>query len=282
MRAFLFYIDDWLSSKKIDLMDAHEERGYLRLLLRAATEPDCGLPNDDSQLAVFSKLGAQWFRPTKDKEFRLGSKTSGEKLRDCFFKRDGRLYNERLLREFNHQNEVREKRIAAGSRGGNSKAIAIANAKQTGKQKPTNDVCVCVSDSSSEVSKENLEATTSRSHVNPKPHAIRDEDWFEFRIEAESAGMSGSEPDWDDAWFFQWRVMSFEERFAARKGISDRLGKEDPAVKSLPQNYLKQRKWERKIREPSGSASFRDFQKNEALERKMRERGEIHGSTSRI
>jgi uncharacterized protein YdaU (DUF1376 family) len=153
VRAFLFYIDDWLSSKKIDLMDAGEERGYLRLLLRAATEPDCGLPNDDAQLAVFSKLGSQWFRPTKDKEFRLGEKTSGMKLRECFFEQNGRLYNERLLKEFNHQNEVREKRVQAGSRGGNSRANALANAQQTGKQKATNDVCVSVSSFKEERSK---------------------------------------------------------------------------------------------------------------------------------
>lgn len=287
MRAFLFYIDDWLSSKKVDLMDAHEERGYLRLLLRAATETDCGLPDDDSQLAVFSKLGAQWFKPTKEKDFRLGEKTSGQKLRECFFVRDGRLFNERLLKEWEYQKSISEKR---------SKASAAGNAKRwhkesdkvpidiaSGCQTHPNDVCVCVSGSSSEVSEENLGLQNSQRSLRPKPSPIRDEDWFEFRVEAESAGMSGSEPDWNEAWFFQWRVMSFEERFAARKGVSDRQGKDDPALKSLPQNYLQKRKWERKIRDPSGSlGSNRDLEKQSALERKMRERGELHGSEKRV
>jgi uncharacterized protein YdaU (DUF1376 family) len=54
--AFLFYVEDWLSSTAIDLMTAAEERGYLRLLLHAWKNPDCGLPNDDRILAHLSKL----------------------------------------------------------------------------------------------------------------------------------------------------------------------------------------------------------------------------------
>jgi hypothetical protein len=117
MRAFLMYIDDWLASKKIARMDAYEERGYLRLLLRAASEPDCGLPDNDAELAIYSKLGQQWYRQSKDKDFRIDEKTSGQKLRDCFFVKDGRLFNERLLREFEHQQEVQAKRAKAGVAG---------------------------------------------------------------------------------------------------------------------------------------------------------------------
>jgi hypothetical protein len=71
MEAILLYIDDWNSSKKIEMMDAAEERGYLRLLMRAAKEPDCGLPDDDAPLAVISRLGAQWKRAAREAGFRV-------------------------------------------------------------------------------------------------------------------------------------------------------------------------------------------------------------------
>jgi uncharacterized protein YdaU (DUF1376 family) len=121
MRAFLMYIDDWLSSKHIHRMDANEERGYLRLLLYAATEPDCGIPDDDQELASISMLGKQWFEPTKEEAKRFRNQTSGEKLRQSFVAKDGRLFNPRLLKEFEYQKEVSEKRKAAGVASGQSR-----------------------------------------------------------------------------------------------------------------------------------------------------------------
>jgi uncharacterized protein YdaU (DUF1376 family) len=100
--AFLLYVDDWLSSTAIDLMSAAEERGYLRLLMHAWKSPDCGLPNDDPTLAKLSKLGGGW------------RGQSGERVRAQFFARDGRLFNDRLLRERQHQQSVRESRSNAG------------------------------------------------------------------------------------------------------------------------------------------------------------------------
>lgn len=138
-RAFLVYVDDWLASKKIECMDAHEERGYWRLLLHEYTEPDCGLPDNDQTLAVWSKLGSQWWRLTREKRLRTEGLTSGAKIRSCFELRDGRLYNDRLLKEWNHQQEVRSARAAAGLQGGrprkkqllfNEKANGLVNEKQ--------------------------------------------------------------------------------------------------------------------------------------------------------
>lgn len=185
MRAFLFYIDDWLSSKQIARMDATEERGYLRLLLYAATEPDCGLPNEEAELAIISMIGEQWGKVTIDPKKRFKGETSGKKVMRCFIEKDGRLYNERLLKEFGHQKEVARKRSEAGSRGGkqssNSRqAIAQAFAtavatpsgtvllppllpvllKQTNQQTLTNDVCVCAYDSGS------LEKTSTAEEKN--------------------------------------------------------------------------------------------------------------------
>ncbi len=134
MEAILLYIDNWCSSRKIEMMDAAEERGYLRLLMRAAKEPDCGLPDDDAQLAVISKLAAQWKRPTREPEFRVrneacATKTSGEKLRECFFSRGGRIYNERLLREHaKYLLKLEQKRSAAKKRWRKQDAAEHADA----------------------------------------------------------------------------------------------------------------------------------------------------------
>jgi uncharacterized protein YdaU (DUF1376 family) len=102
--AFLLYVDDWLSSTTIELMSAAEERGYLRLLLHAWKADDCGLPDDDATLARLSKLGKSWSRNSK----------SRATLRGQFVSKDGRLYNERLSREREHQKTVRESRSGAG------------------------------------------------------------------------------------------------------------------------------------------------------------------------
>lgn len=100
------------------------------------------------------------------------------------------------------------------------------------------------------------------------PHPILDADWFEFRIAAEESGMGGSEPDWDDAFRWHWRLMDFGLRLAALQGLADRRGTDDPAIKSLPQNYLKQRKWERPIRSPTVAAKDAGV---EFLKRRLRE-----------
>lgn len=97
MKAFLFFVDDWLASTKIAAMNAEEERAYLRLLLHAAKQDDCGLPDDDRLLAELSRLGPKWKRE------------SGHRVRACFELRDGRLYNARLLQEWTRQQEFRSK-----------------------------------------------------------------------------------------------------------------------------------------------------------------------------
>jgi hypothetical protein len=146
MQAFLFYVDDWLSSKHIEMMDAAEERGYLRLLLRCAKEEDCGIPHDAAQLSIMSMLGPQWWKQTADKSRRIGEMTSGDKLLRCFDSMDGRLYNSRLLKEFGNQKRIREERRIAGLKGGRPKANdnqlvsnSLANENQLGKQKESKE-----------------------------------------------------------------------------------------------------------------------------------------------
>ncbi len=125
--AFLMYVDDWLSSSRIESMDAHEERGYLRLLLRAWKQPDCALPTDDVTLASWSKMGTQWFRETADRTLRAAKVTSGQKVRACFVEKDGRLINERQRREWDYQQKILTARIANGKHGGRPKKEPAGN-----------------------------------------------------------------------------------------------------------------------------------------------------------
>ena len=122
--AFLFYVEDWLSSTAIDLMTAAEERGYLRLLLHAWKAPDCGLPNDDRVLARLSRLDGEWHTG------------SGAVVRSEFFEKDGRLYNARLLKERENQIAVRMARSGAGKAGAearwNGKRMILPIANECG------------------------------------------------------------------------------------------------------------------------------------------------------
>jgi len=142
MKTLPIQIDYWLSSPAIESMDAFEERGYLRLLLYAARQEDCGVPGDDAALAAISLLGRQWYKLSRDRTKRANNLTSGQKLRSCFFERDGRLYDEGLLRQWESQNHVKEMRRRAGQLGnqrrwgqnGNGSQKRVANRSQMRSQ----------------------------------------------------------------------------------------------------------------------------------------------------
>lgn len=103
--AFQFYVNDWLSSSHIMLMTPAQEGAYIRLLCIAWNDPDCSIPDDDSQLAILSRLGEGWLN-------------GGSLLvRKCFEphpNKPGRLVNLRLLEERKKQQEWREKSKAGG------------------------------------------------------------------------------------------------------------------------------------------------------------------------
>ena len=116
MKMLRIEIDDWLSSPLIQNMDALEERGYLRMLLNAARQEDCGLTSDDTTLAVISLLGSQWNKPSRDKSKRTNL-TSGQKLRACFVERNQRLYDDELVEHCNAEKKLKEARRRAGQIG---------------------------------------------------------------------------------------------------------------------------------------------------------------------
>ena len=101
--AFQFYTNNWLSSPRIMLMTPAQEGAYIRLL--AICWQMDGLPDDDEQLAVLSRMGEEWLN-------------GGSALvRKCFEphpKREGFLHNERLLKEKKKQEEWRRKSQKGG------------------------------------------------------------------------------------------------------------------------------------------------------------------------
>lgn len=104
--AFQLYVDDWLGSNHIEMMTPAQEGAYIRLLCRAWNSPDCGLPDDDEILAKYSRLGSRW------------RGKSAELVRKCFFTRNGRLFNRKLLEQRHTADKYRQQKRLAGRLSG--------------------------------------------------------------------------------------------------------------------------------------------------------------------
>ena len=100
--SFQFFPNDWLGSTNIMLMTPAQEGAYVHLLAVEWNAVDCSLPDDDEQLAILSRLGEGWY------------KGGSEAIRKCFMKKNGKLYNSRLLLERKRQAEWRKKSIEGG------------------------------------------------------------------------------------------------------------------------------------------------------------------------
>ncbi len=107
--AFQIYPNEWLGSTKIMLMTPAEEGAYFRLLCIEWNSRDCSLPDDDKQLSVLSRLDQEWFNG------------SGIKIRQNFVSRRGKIFNKRLLKEREKQEEWREKCREGGIKSGKSR-----------------------------------------------------------------------------------------------------------------------------------------------------------------
>lgn len=105
----MIIVSKWLGSTKIQAMKPDEEGAYLRLLLSASQMDDCGLPDDDNELANLSRLGNDWFKKPK-----LSSLTRGQRIRQCFRCEGGRLFNDRLSQDREQFEALIEKRRHAG------------------------------------------------------------------------------------------------------------------------------------------------------------------------
>lgn len=99
--AFQLYVNDFLGSNKINMMQPEALAGYTILLFVSWNEPDCGLPTETSSLVKLSKLFPDVFEKVKNS------------ILENFFEYKGRLYNRRLLLERKKQINMRNQRTDA-------------------------------------------------------------------------------------------------------------------------------------------------------------------------
>ncbi len=107
--AFQFYVKDWLTSRKIAVMDLAQVGAYSFLLAACWDSDDCSLPDDDKTLSALSRMGEQWCTVVSTP------------VRACFIphpKHPGHLTNERLLTEFKSLQKFRRDKQRAGHAGG--------------------------------------------------------------------------------------------------------------------------------------------------------------------
>src|SRR5579884_1764042 len=153
MDAFFWYPDDWIGSTHRRQMDHAEQNGYFLLLCHAAKNDDGGLPDNDYELAGLSELGPLWNEKPKGSPI-----TRGERIRRCFSAQDGKLFNARLLREFERRRQYKESRT--------NSAKTAANARWAGKRKGAS----VMRDAS--VTHPPRHADAMRQICNPRPESI--------------------------------------------------------------------------------------------------------------
>lgn len=107
--SYQLYVKDWLTSRKIAVMNLSQIGAYSLLLAACWDSDDCSLPDDDRTLAALSRMGDQW-----------GTDASMP-VRACFVphpKHPGHLTNKRLLKEFTSLQKFRRAKQRAGHVGG--------------------------------------------------------------------------------------------------------------------------------------------------------------------
>jgi len=116
------------------MMTPEQEGAYIRLLCHEWEDPTCSLPDDDSQLAVLSRLGERWLNDRS-----TGVPSCSTIVRSCFVphpKIKGRIINKRLYREYVKQQKFREQRSKAGISSGKARG---KNKRSTSVQRKRND-----------------------------------------------------------------------------------------------------------------------------------------------
>jgi uncharacterized protein YdaU (DUF1376 family) len=114
---FKLYPGDWLSSLDVQVMGAAGAGALINLLCHAWQDPSCSLPDDEHALAVASRLGADWAGEV------------GKRVRSKFRVEGGRLYNDRLLKEFDVATNEHKAQSDGGKRSGESRKLAALNRK---------------------------------------------------------------------------------------------------------------------------------------------------------
>jgi hypothetical protein len=260
MNVLPLFIDDWLSSPRIEAMDAAEERGYMRLLMRGAKN-DGWLPADANLLAIWSRLGPQWNQETREELYRMRGITSGQKLLGCFEERDGRLYNERLtevVAEWKKRQEHSAKALRSRwSENGESSGNPPGTPQTPSGQIPETDLGISPGMSSgispgntshSHSHIENLESTLSPSPLSRAE--APPERWSAFLFAVQQAGMIFADGE-TGAMLRAFTALADEERQAAIAGIEIRIKTGEYAdAHYIPRalRYLRERRWTARLR----------------------------------
>ena len=151
--AFQLYPADWLSSMVVTMMTPEQEGAYIRLICYDWSND--GIPDDDEQLAILSRLGEGWFK---------GGSTV---VRKCFNQhptKEGFLTNPRLEKEREKQKEWREKSAEGGKK---SAAIRAKNKLKGGSTtvsrvvQPNANIMSSSSSSSNDIHKQDLKSKGS-------------------------------------------------------------------------------------------------------------------------
>jgi len=108
------WVGDWLSSQKVTELSPMEEFCYFRLIMWAWQANASGLLNKDANLAQLCRVDLDTWLSVKESVLKL------------FELRGDRLFHHKVDEQVQQQQEISEKRAAAGRMGGKSK-------------KPTND-----------------------------------------------------------------------------------------------------------------------------------------------
>jgi uncharacterized protein YdaU (DUF1376 family) len=248
--AFQFYPDSWLSSTDIQLMTPAEEGAFIRLLCHAWLQPDGGLPDDDSALAILSRLGSAW-------------RKSAERLRRKFVARDGRLFNERLSEERCKQEEWSRKSKAGGNKsaetrwGPNGKGgyeMLTVSPQPNGNSSSS-------SPSSSSVPTD--VGTKAPPPESPKPLTIMErETGFEefFELWSERGKDLASDQDWADFRRFEWGPAGFARQQECLAGARACPG---PWL-GTPRSWMRNRGWQR-VANPNAPSPQRRQQRVDVL-----------------
>jgi len=110
--AFQLYVNDWLGSTKIALMDPAAEGAYIRLLCHAWNDPDTTLPNEEQILILLSRLGSRRWKKYRSM------------ILKCFDSHpsiEGRLHNKRLTKIKEDMRKFHETQSLKGKRGADAR-----------------------------------------------------------------------------------------------------------------------------------------------------------------
>lgn len=115
--AMPFYVNDWLSSRRVTCMSLECQAAYMRLLCHCWASGDASLPDDDDELGALSGLGERWLQ------------NGSAQVRKCFEphpNKPGQLTNGRLFELWNERQEWKRKSIEGGLKSGEARRLRSA------------------------------------------------------------------------------------------------------------------------------------------------------------